>query len=125
MRKEIENTLKQAREDFDTAKAIIKIEKYFASAFFSQQAAEKALKALYMIKFRELLRTHDLTELCEKLSCPDKVMKAAIKLNPSYVVTRYVNAANGVPANMHDEEVATAQLNNASIILKWVENLIK
>lgn len=124
MKEEIGKILKQAREDFKMARTNIDSKGYFVSAFLSQQAAEKALKSLYILKFGTLLRTHELPMLCKKLGCPEDVKKAAIELNPYYVITRYVNAANGVPADMHDEKIATLQLNNAEIILKWVEKEI-
>lgn len=125
MREEIGNTLRQAKEDFDVARTNIGIKKYFVSAFLSQQAAEKALKALCMYKFRTFIRTHDLTKLCEKLCSPTEVTRAAKRFTPEYVVTRYVNAANSMPADIYDEEIANNQLNNANIILKWVESLMK
>ncbi|MFN7182334.1 MAG: HEPN domain-containing protein, partial [Planctomycetota bacterium] len=45
MRKEAQDCLRQAEEDLLTAELNIKIERYYASVFFSQQCAEKALKA--------------------------------------------------------------------------------
>lgn len=125
MREEIENTLQQVKEDLITAKANIEIKRYYASAFFSHQAAEKALQVSYMLKFRKLLSTHNLIELCKELKCPEKVKESARRLNPSYMIARYVHAANGVPARMYNEELATARLNNAEVILKWAENSIK
>ncbi|WP_204327927.1 HEPN domain-containing protein, partial [Proteus mirabilis] len=38
----------QALEDLKTAEVLVEVKRYYASVFFSQQAAEKALKALYI-----------------------------------------------------------------------------
>jgi HEPN domain-containing protein len=57
--------LDQAIADLKTAKDCSKDKNYYASAFFAQQAAEKALKGfLYSKGFRALI-THSVTELLE------------------------------------------------------------
>ncbi len=40
--------------NLDTAEKLLRIETYYASVFFSEQAAEKALKALYPEKRRRM-----------------------------------------------------------------------
>jgi HEPN domain-containing protein len=37
-----------------------KWKKFYVAAFFAQQAAEKALKAVYIKNFGKLIKTHDL-----------------------------------------------------------------
>jgi hypothetical protein len=54
MREEAANNWAQAQEDLETARILLEAERFYASVFFSQQAAEKALKALHMQKKREL-----------------------------------------------------------------------
>ncbi|PXF51335.1 MAG: hypothetical protein C4B55_02775 [Candidatus Methanophagaceae archaeon] len=49
MRKEVSRLWEQALEDFDTAEKLLEVEKYYASVFFSEQAAEKALKPLFFL----------------------------------------------------------------------------
>ncbi|HDD71587.1 MAG TPA: HEPN domain-containing protein, partial [Candidatus Aenigmarchaeota archaeon] len=64
MRPEAENWWKQALEDLDSAKKNLKIKKYYLVAFLSQQAAEKALKALFIeLKRRLQPKTHNLIRL--------------------------------------------------------------
>ena len=54
----------QALEDLKTAEVLIDADRYYASVFFSQQAAEKALKALYIEVKKELPpKTHSLIRL--------------------------------------------------------------
>jgi HEPN domain-containing protein len=126
MRKEASDWLEQAKEDFKTAKLNIKIKRYYASVFFSQQAGEKALKALYIeAKRRYPRRKHNMLNLAESLKAPKHVKEACMELNPEYVVTRYPNAAKGIPEKMYSKKSAETHLNHAKVILKWVESLIK
>jgi len=50
MRKESSRLWGQAHEDLDTADKLLGVGKYYASVFFSEQAAEKALKVMYSKK---------------------------------------------------------------------------
>ncbi len=50
MRKETENWFKQAKADLKTAGDCLKTDNYYASAFYSQQSLEKALKALFLVE---------------------------------------------------------------------------
>jgi len=93
---------------------------YYVCAFFSQQAAEKALKALYIeVKLEPQPRTHDLTELGRSLEVPADIMDSLIELNPEFVVTRYPDAANGIPAQMYNERIASSHLDHARKVIEW------
>ncbi|MBK5190671.1 MAG: HEPN domain-containing protein [Methanosarcinales archaeon] len=56
MEEDIQRWWDRATEDLETAKFNFRGKKYRAAAFFSQQATEKALKALYIKRFRKLKR---------------------------------------------------------------------
>lgn len=63
MREEIKNGLKQAKEELDSAEKNLQIKKYYLVAFLSQQACEKGLKALLMLKTKKrIFETHSLIE---------------------------------------------------------------
>lgn len=117
--------LLQAEEDLKTAELLLEHGRYYASVFFSQQTAEKALKALYVYTRRELPKTHNLVDLAEMLNSPEKVLEAAMELNPDYVTTRYVNAANGVPAKMYSQKSAQSHYDYAREVMIWTKQLIK
>jgi len=121
MRKESQRLWEQSKYDMHTAEQLLKIKIYYASVFFSEQAAEKSIKALYIEKKRRAAFTHDLVELVEGLQPPKEVLKAAAELSPDYVVTRYPDAANGVPALLYDSEVAQAHIEYAKAIIKWAK----
>jgi HEPN domain-containing protein len=44
----------------------------------------------------------------------------ARELTPDYLTTRYPNAANGIPAEIYDEEIAERHLAYAEGICQWV-----
>src|SRR3990167_5754487 len=79
----------QALRDFDTAKYNIEGARFESGAFFLQQSAEKALKSVYIKKFKTLLKTHDLVLLAKKLHAPEKIIGYCRDLNPAYSYTRY------------------------------------
>jgi HEPN domain-containing protein len=120
MRKEVSRLWEQALEDLDTAKKLIEVEKHYASVFFSEQAAEKALKALFIEKKRRAEFTHDLTELAEKLNAPEDVYEAAAELSPDYTITRYPNAANAVPAKLYTRKSAEIHFEYGMKVIEWV-----
>ncbi len=121
MRAEAQRWMEQAQYDLDTAKANYQIKKYYASAFFSQQAAEKALKAFAIEKTGELPKTHSLFELGKILKIKDDDF---IELTPDYTMTRYPDAANEVPANLYNASNTEDKLQAAGRILekvtKWI-----
>ena len=55
----------QAEKDLDTARVLLGSGKYFASAFYSQQAVEKTLKSLILYLGKDPGKTQSLTELAE------------------------------------------------------------
>ncbi len=111
--------------DLKTAKANIGIKKYFATAFFSQQAAEKALKAMALEKLREPMKSHNLLELAKKIKAPHEIMRCLIELNPDFIISRYPDAANGLPYELYDLKKAKQKAAYSGKVLKWVKEWIK
>lgn len=77
--------------------------RYFRAAFFAQQAAEKALKALfYSFGSDHPPPIHSVTELYTLLrergfTLPQELESQLFVLNKYYTVTRYPDAASGLP----------------------------
>ncbi|MBI3051859.1 HEPN domain-containing protein [Candidatus Woesearchaeota archaeon] len=64
MRKEVENWWRQANSDLEKAKVLFKSGNFDGTAFFCQQAAEKSLKALVIVKTKEKkIESHSLVYL--------------------------------------------------------------
>jgi len=121
MRKESSRLWGQAWEDLDTADKLLDIGKYYASVFFSEQAAEKALKVMYLERKRRMAFTHDLVELAEELGAPEDVCHAAAELSPDYIMTRYPDAANAMPDKLYDKASAEAHLKLSRAVIQWVK----
>ena len=87
--------LDQAEADLGTSKHCLNAEDYYASAFFSQQSAEKALKGfLYSKGFRALV-THSVVDLLVESSKSVGAFEALIdygkELDRHYIGSRYPN----------------------------------
>lgn len=125
MRKESSRLWEQAQEDLDTAEKLLHVGKYYASVFFSEQAAEKALKVMYLEKKRRMTFTHDLVELAEELGAPEDVSQAAAELSPDYVMTRYPDAANAMPAKLYGVSSAEMHLKLSRAVMQWAKNELR
>jgi len=122
--------LDQAKADLKTAKDCSEDGNYYASAFFAQQSAEKALKGLlYSRGFRALI-THSVTELLEELSKHEKVFERFIdqgkELDRHYIGSRYPNFyPNGPAYKYYTEEIAEKCIGYAESILKEAKKFIE
>ncbi|MEW6295331.1 MAG: HEPN domain-containing protein [Candidatus Diapherotrites archaeon] len=125
MREETRNWLKQAEMDLGAAQGNLQIKNYFVSAFYSQQCAEKALKAFGIERTRETIKTHNLLEIAKKLRLPKEILEGLIELNPDFIVSRYPDAANGVPGEMYDLKKAKIKVLYAEKVLEWAKSRIK
>jgi len=86
--------INQATRDLSAAESLIKDESYEWSCFISQQAAEKALKAVFQ-KRNAAAWGHSIFELIKILSNTEKVddtlINCAKNLDKYYIPTRYPN----------------------------------
>ena len=121
--------LEQARRDLEVARNLAESRDWYASVFWCHQVAEKALKALLMASGRAV-RGHNLLELLRSLGeelglkPPGEVDRCARFLNPHYVVSRYPDAANGLPYEVYGEDDVSRALGCAEVILGWVEQFL-
>ena len=122
--------LDQAFADMKTAKDCLKDGNYYATAFFAQQAAEKALKGfLYAQGYRALI-TYSVVELLEESIKIDeqfgKFLNYGKELDRHYIGSRYPNFyPAGAPYKYYTEEVAQKCLNYAESILNEVKKYLR
>ncbi len=116
MRVEILNWLEQAKRDLKAAENSLKSGDYDWASFQSQQAVEKALKALSIKKTGQFPKIHDLVKLSKLVNAPEEIMIQCGKLNPSYIETRYPDSARD-----YSKDDAEEFINIADDILKWIE----
>lgn len=115
-----QNNWAQAKSDMATATTLADAGIYYAAVFFAQQTAEKALRAVCIVRLGRNPRTHSLIPIADALLAPLEVMNAAAELNADYLLTLSVEAAQGVPARMYDRAEAQRHLDAARVILNWV-----
>lgn len=122
MRPEARAWLSQAQADLAGAEANVAPPRSSMAAFYAHEAAEKALKALFIATRRELPpKTQDLVALGNELRVPSGLMTKLREMNADYVATRYPDAANGVPADNYDARVAEERVGYAREVLGWVK----
>jgi len=131
VRREVELWLRAADEDLEDAKIALNGGRWFRAAFFSQQAVEKALKALFFVVRREEPpRIHTVTELYALLkeagfSLPRDIEDQIFILNKYYTVTRYPDAAGGLPSESVDRVEALRAYDLASEVVRIVREFLR
>ena len=121
MREEIENWWKQAEKDLTAAKNSLNSGDYEWASFESNQAAEKALKALFLSKKKAIAPSHNLISLGESLELPEDLMDSLKELNPEYTLSRYPDAANAAPYEIYSEKKAEEKISHAEKVIKWIK----
>lgn len=126
MREETKNWWAQAQKDLESARTNLEVELYYVCAFLCQQAVEKAFKALYILKKKDMPdKTHNLLVLAKIVGFPKQKFGLLRSLNPAFVTTRYPDAANGIPAEIFDREIAEDHLNKAEEVMNWIQKMLK
>lgn len=101
--------LAQADDDLLTATRLQEIEIHYASCFFAQQAAEKALKAVLFSRGASRVRGHSVADLAATLAQQDEAFAPLVSvlapLDLFYIPTRYPNGlAGGVASRVFNAE---------------------
>lgn len=117
---ETKEWLKQAEKDFGTAKYNLNGGEIEAGVFYLQQSAEKALKSLYIKRYKKLIKIHDLNLLAKKIDAPSNIIEYCKKLNPSYSYTRYPDVLKVDNLDIKAKEF----LSYVEEILQWVKKKI-
>jgi HEPN domain-containing protein len=126
VRPEIQRVLKQADRDLDNARKNVAIQAYEVAAFLAQQAVEKYLKAAWVATRSEPApHTHALTELGDGVGVPAELRRHLADLAPDYTVSRYPDAANGVPYELYDADTAETKVQHAEVVIAWLRQRIR
>lgn len=109
----------QAERDIGAAQLLRANEYWETCALMCQQAAEKALKALWIdIRHSEPPKTHWVERLASDLGAPASVVDAAERLSADYTASRYPGPGF-MPMPMYDGEDATSRIADANTIVTW------
>jgi len=114
--KDVKDWMERARKDLRAAENSYNARDYDWSCFQAQQAVEKALKALNIIKYKKLLRAHDLVLLARRVNAPKEIIVLCSKINPSYIDTRYPDLSR-----IYEKKDAKYILELSKKVLKWTE----
>jgi HEPN domain-containing protein len=120
MHQESERWLTQATEDLTTAQILFRTGRYGPCAFFCQQVAEKALKAV-LYQSGERPWGHNVSSLLDQIgvvlgiSLHQAPQNEALSLDEHYIRPRYPDAQDETE---YDEQVAKGALQNAQTVFK-------
>jgi len=120
--------LNQAERDLNFAEENLSKGYFEWVSFVSQQAAEKATKALFYSLNIEPWG-HSISklfeELKEKIDIPKEIIEAAKYLDKLYIPTRYPNGfSEGYPGNYYTKNDAEKAIKNAREIIIFVKKFI-
>lgn len=112
----------QGDEDLRKARILYENDAYDGAVTFAQQAAEKFLKALWLVRFqRTPPRAHDLERLAMDLGAPTDIAEMGKLLTEGFPKSRYLNATGGVPPYLYLDAATTRErINQAERIREWV-----
>ncbi len=116
---------KQASHDLEMAEKNIEIEGYDVSAFLSQQAVERLLKAIFAFEGRSIPRSHHIDELAQQLHVSQEVLDDVLELTADYTFARYPDVAEHVPYEEYDENIAQDKVGRAKNIFGHVQERVK
>lgn len=95
-KQQAERWLKQARDDLETAQALLKLNKFSAACFYAEQSAQKSIKGFLISHKKIRVAIHSITELLKESSQINNKFKILIddgkKLDKHYLTTRYPDA---------------------------------
>jgi len=118
---EAKGDLEHARNDLDGGF-------YNWACFSSQQAAEKAIKAVFQRMGAEAWghsAADLLKEVSKKHDIPEELQDGALELDKAYIPTRYPNAhPSGSPRSRYTKEEARRLIGYAERIVKFCSGLL-
>ncbi|HEM61526.1 MAG TPA: HEPN domain-containing protein [Chloroflexi bacterium] len=118
----------QAQGDLVHAKSDLEREFYDWACFSAQQAAEKAVKAVFQ-KMGAEAWGHSVADLMYELSSlhavPEALIDAALELDKAYIPTRYPHAhPSGSPRRRYTRAEAERMVGHAEQIVHFGESLL-
>jgi HEPN domain-containing protein len=121
MRADTQEWWDQAKADLRSARVLMSAGQFYAVSFFSQQAAEKALKALFVEQQGRLPpRTHDLVFLANQVRALATLSTELGLLAPVFDVARYPDSSGAAPVHVIGLADAQAHLDAAERIVEWI-----
>lgn len=114
---EYQEWIKKAEDDLKAAKYNYSGKLYDLTSFLCQQAVEKALKSLYIKKFKKIKKVHDLVILGKEVGLPENFLFYCKELTAAYVYTRYP----GMPEMKAIKESSRKFIKQSEEIITWIK----
>jgi len=124
MNEEVKKWAGKAKSDLKHAKSSLKNKDFDWAQVASQQAAEKALKAVCLHKEVGLIKVHDLTILARKVSAPNEILEKCGLLNPFYTASRYPDVEEETNKKL-EKTAAKDAIKAAGKVVKWCKEQTK
>jgi HEPN domain-containing protein len=116
----------QAKRDMKIAEHAHQSRDYEAAVFFSEQAAQKALKSLLLHRTSEAPpKIHNLVELGKLAGIDERMLDFLADLSPHYMMTRYPDAAGVVTSEIYDGYTSLRFLRGTKKVLAWCRNRLR
>lgn len=120
--------INEAEGDLEHARSDLKGKYYNWACFSAQQAAEKAVKAIFQ-KMGAEAWGHSVADLLKELSkkhqIPEEIMNGALELDKTYIPTRYPNVhPSGSPRNLYTKEESRRLIGYAEEIIRLCSDLL-
>ena len=118
----------EAQGDLKHAKSDVKGGFHNWACFSAQQAAEKAIKAVFQRMGAEAWG-HSVADLLKELSkrhkVPEGLMNSALELDKAYIPTRYPNAhPSGSPRSRYTSKEAKRLISHAQKVIEFCKDLL-
>jgi HEPN domain-containing protein len=124
-REEIEDWFEEGLNDFKNAKTMVTVEIYNVATFYCEQALQKLLKATWMkIKRTYPPKSHKISYLGAQLNAPPNIINLLNKIAPFYFISKYPDAANGVPSKIITKETAQEIVQATTEVIQWIKTRI-
>jgi HEPN domain-containing protein len=123
MKEEANNWIKQAEADLRKAKILMDNHEFDGTTFYSQQTAEKALKAVIIKTQGKLVKIHDLVILGRMVGLPKSFLEKCEVLSKVYIESRYGFLDNEIPAEKFEEKDVLRFMNIAKEVLEWAKKI--
>jgi len=120
--------LNQAKRDLLHAKDCLKSGFFEWGCFSAQQAAEKAVKAVFLNQHAEAWGNSVkklVEQLPKELRCPPDLIESGAVLDKFYIPTRYPNGFDeGIPGDYYTQNDLLQAIQNAEKIIRFCENSV-
>ena len=114
-----------AAQDMATATVELSLGRHFACADFCNQAVEKAVQAISVLRFgRRSSYDHDLRALGTKVGAPANILEALTILTPFHPEAFYAETPPEEADEVISADQASEYVQYARTVMRWARNLV-